>query len=196
VAVTRHQRTRVATRVHARKRVRSANLGARWRIRAKLGGSLAVLGGGRVRSRSKRRCQQAGTCKSHIHMHTRMRTGSWRSRGTNARASQRACTRASACARQTCESAGVQIWLLTATPRESLTSLLHSHQPRSLVSMRHQRTHDSTHVHAHKRMRSVNLGARSRTLTAAAAGGRSQNLGPSKVEPESYVQTSPMTCRV
>jgi hypothetical protein len=91
MVITRYQRTRVVTRVHARKRVRSLgharNLGARSHAIWWWEGSLAV----------KTQVPASWHLESHIGMSARQ----WRSRGINARALQRACTRASACARQT-----------------------------------------------------------------------------------------------
>jgi hypothetical protein len=79
----------------------------------------------------------------------------------------------------------------------SSSGVIHPNRPCDVVSVEHQRTRVATRVQARKRVRSANLGARSRQLWVHAWGlvctrARTQNLGSSELVHESYIQRGPV----
>jgi hypothetical protein len=116
--------------------------------------------------------------RTHTHeSHTQTIRAVRRSRGTNARALQRACKPARTCARQTWGLVCVRFffffsprttWGLAGAAhttsksvfRRTGTRVTHPNDPCGAAITRHQRTHDATRVQARTHVRSPNLGAR------------------------------------
>jgi hypothetical protein len=97
VASTRHQRTHATTRVQARRHVRSANLGARFRALFFFPPANAW---GLAHAHNTQN-QNSGSSESMHESHIHVSPVVWRARGTKAHAPQHACKRTDTCARQT-----------------------------------------------------------------------------------------------